>query len=294
MKPGHFFQLLALSALWGGTFPMMRIASPALGPSVLAMGRIVVATLTLALIMRLLGQRWPWRDWREMTLLALVVVAAPFFLFSQASVWLPAGYVALVNSTGVIYGTLVSAWFKEDTLTACKLVGCLCGAVGVGLIVQLGPIEPTPTVLLGTLAASLGAVCFGFSMPMMKRTSRRIDPLAIAGPLHLFAIPWIAPMGLSSLPQAQFSTSAVVVVLVLGVFTSSLAFWMQLRILRHVTPVASMMPMFFVPLFGVAWGHLVLGEALGAGIYLGGALVLLAGLLVTGINPWQFLRSQRP
>ena len=233
---------------------VVALASPITwirGASVLAMGRIVVATLTLALIMRLLGQRWPWRDWREMTVLALVVVAAPFFLFSQASVWLPAGYVALVNSTGVIYGTLVSAWFKEDTLTAGKLVGCLCGAVGVGLIVQLGPIEPTPTVLLGTLAASLGAVCFGFSMPMMKRTSRRIDPLAIAGPLHLFAIPWIAPLGLSSLPQAQFSTSAVVVVLVLG-------------------------------------------EALGAGIYLGGALVLLAGLLVTGINPWQFLRSQRP
>ena len=37
-------QLLLLSALWGGTFPMMRIASPQLGPSVLAMGRIVVAT----------------------------------------------------------------------------------------------------------------------------------------------------------------------------------------------------------------------------------------------------------
>jgi drug/metabolite transporter (DMT)-like permease len=149
-------------------------------------------------------------------------------------------------------------------------------------------------VLLGTLAASLGAVCFGFSMPMMKRTSRRIDPLAIAGPLHLFAIPWIVPLGLTNLPQAQFSTTAVLVVLVLGVFTSSLAFWMQLRILRHVTPVASMMPMFFVPLFGVAWGHLFLGEALGTGIYLGGALVLLAGLLVTGINPLRFLRPGRP
>lgn len=294
VKASHFLQLLLLSALWGGTFPMMRIASPQLGPSVLAMGRIVVATLTLALIMRLLGQRWPWSDWREMTLLALVVVAAPFFLFSQASVWLPAGYVALVNSTGVIYGTLISAWLKEDTLTASKMAGCLCGAVGVGLIVQLGPIEPTPTVLLGTLAASLGAVCFGFSIPMMKRTTRRIEPLAIAGPLHLFAIPWIAPIGLSQLPQAHFSTSAVVVVLVLGVFTSSLAFWLQLRILRHVTPVASMMPMFFVPLFGVGWGHLALGEALGTGIYLGGALVLLAGLLVTSINPWAYLRARRP
>jgi drug/metabolite transporter (DMT)-like permease len=55
-----------------------------------------------------------------------------------------------------------------------------------------------------------------------------------------------------------------------------------------------MMPMFFVPLFGVAWGHLFLGEALGTGIYLGGALVLLAGLLVTGINPLRFLRPGRP
>jgi drug/metabolite transporter (DMT)-like permease len=238
VKASHFLQLLLLSTLWGGTFPMMRIASPELGPGVLAMGRIVVATLTLALIMRLLGQRWPWRDWREMTLLALVVVAAPFFLFSQASVWLPAGYVALVNSTGVVYGALISAWFKEDTLTVGKIAGCIFGAVGVGLIVQLGPIQPTPTVLLGTLAASLGAVCFGFSMPMMKRTARRIDPLAIAGPLHLFAIPWIAPMGLSQLPQAQWSTSAVLVVLVLGVLTSSLAFWLQLRILRHVLRAA--------------------------------------------------------
>lgn len=294
VKASHFLQLLLLSALWGGTFPMMRIASPQLGPSVLAMGRIVVATLTLALIMRLLGQRWPWRDWREMTLLALVVVAAPFFLFSQASIWLPAGYVALVNSTGVVYGTLISAWFKEDTLTLGKIAGCVCGALGVALIVQLGPIEPTPTVLLGTLAASLGAVCFGFSIPMMKRTSRRIDPLAIAGPLHLFAIPWIAPVGLTQLPQAQWSTSAVLVVLVLGVFTSSLAFWLQLRILRHVKPVASMMPMFFVPLFGVCWGHLFLGEALGTGIYLGGALVMVAGVLVTGINPLRFLRPGRP
>ena len=50
MKASHFLQLLLLSALWGGTFPMMRIASPQLGPSVLAMGRIVVATATLALL----------------------------------------------------------------------------------------------------------------------------------------------------------------------------------------------------------------------------------------------------
>lgn len=294
MSAHHFLQLLALSALWGATFPMMRVASPQLGPSVLAMGRIFVATATLALIMRALGQGWPWRQWREMLLLSLVVVAAPFFLFSSASLWLPAGYVALLNSTGVVFGTLISAWLKEDTLSAGKILGCVLGAVGVGLVVQLGPIEPTPRVLLGTLAALGGALCFGLSAPLMKRTGRSMEPLTMAGAMHGFAILWILPAGLWQLPQAQPSVKAVLVVLSLGVFTSSLAFWLQLRILRHISPVASMTPMFFVPLFGVAWGHLVLDEPLGAGIYLGGALVLLAAALVTGFRPLRFLRSLRP
>jgi drug/metabolite transporter (DMT)-like permease len=289
VKPSHFLQLLALSAWWGATFPMMRVAGPLLGPGVLAMGRTIVATLTLALIMHAMRQRWPWRDWRELTVLALVVVAGPFFLSSWASVRLPSGYVALVNSTGVVFGMLISAWFKEDTLTPGKILGCFCGALGVGLIVQLGPIEPTRDVILGTVAATLGALCFGLSMPMMKRTSRRLEPLAIAAAVHAFGLFWIVPVGVWELPQARFTTTALLIVAALGVFTSSLAFWVQLRILRHVTPVASMTPMFFVPMFGVAWGHLLLGEQLGAGIYLGGALVLIAAALVTEFNPLRFL-----
>ena len=55
--------------------------------------------------------------------------------------------------------------------------------------------------------------------------------------------------------------------------------------MRHVTPLAAMSPMLFIPLVGVALGHLLLGEPLGAGIYTGGALVLLAAMLVSGYNP---------
>ena len=292
MTPGHFLQLLALSALWGATFPMMRVAAPLLGPSVFALGRIAVATLTLALIMRAIGQRWPWHHWKELALLSVVTVTAPFFLFSTASLALPAGYVALLNSTGVVFGTLISAWLKEDQLTAGKLLGCVCGATGVALIVQLGPIQPTPAVMLGTVAAVLGAVCFGWSASLMKRASRRVEPLAIAWAVHAFGLVWILPPALWTLPEARFTPTAVLIVAVLGVFTSSLAFWIQLRILRHISPVASMTPMFFVPMFGVGWGHLFLDEQLGTGIYLGGALVLLASILVTGVNPLRFLTGR--
>ena len=61
--------------------------------------------------------------------------------------------------------------------------------------------------------------------------------------------------------------------------------------MRHVSPVAATSPAFLIPVFGVTWGHLFLGESLSPGIFAGGALVLLATALVTGFNP---LRSRLP
>ena len=39
---------------------LLRIAAPVLGPNVLAAGRIALATVTLAIIMLVMKQRWPW------------------------------------------------------------------------------------------------------------------------------------------------------------------------------------------------------------------------------------------
>ena len=285
MNRKYFVQLIALSALWGASFPMLRIASPLLGPGMLACLRIGIGTITLALIMRWAGQRWPWSHWRELLLLGLLAVAGPFLLFSWAATKLPSGYVALLNTTAVVFGTLSSAWMKEDTLTLRKLFGGMVGLCGVGLVVRLGPVAPTTDVLLGTGAAILASFCFGLSTPLMKRATRHMEPLAIAGPVHACAFVFLLPAGIVYWPQAQFTPLAMAIVLVLGVVTSGLAFWAHLRIMRHMTPVAAMSPMFFIPIFGVAWGHLILGEALGSGIYLGGALVLLGAALVTGFNP---------
>ena len=65
-------------------------------------------------------------------------------LYAWAGLHLPAGYSALLNTTAVLFGTLASAWFKEDTLSLRKLLGCACGFLGVGLIVRLIRAVPMP------------------------------------------------------------------------------------------------------------------------------------------------------
>jgi drug/metabolite transporter (DMT)-like permease len=285
VKTRHFVQLLLLSALWGASFLFLRVVSPLFGPLVLAGARLTLAAVTLALVMRALRHGWPWGHARELVVLGLLSVAVPFLLYAWAALHLPAGYSALLNSTAVLFGTLASAWFKEDTLTGRKLLGCLIGFAGVGLIVRLGPVRPDAHTLAAALACVVAAACYGVSTPLMKRATTRMQPLAVAAGIHLASALLVLPGALWTLPAARLTPMAVAMVAVLGVVTSGLAYWAHLRLMQHISPVAAISPAFLIPVFGVAWGHVFLGETVSPGIFVGGALVLLATALVTGFNP---------
>lgn len=287
MKTRHLLQLIALSALWGASFLFIRIASPLLGPTVIAGLRIVLATLTLMALMGALRHRWAWQHWRELTGLGLLSVALPGLLFAWAALRLPAGYSALLNSSSVLFGALAAAWLGEDSLNLRKLVGCAIGLFGVGLIVHLGPVPVDAATLLAAGACVAGAACYGLATPLLKRATTRMQPLAIAAGLHLGALPFLLPGAAWGWPQAVFTGPAVLALLAMGIGTSGLVYWMHLRLLRHISPVAAMSPAFMIPVFGVAWGHLFLGEALSPSLVLGGACVLLATALVTGFSPWR-------
>jgi drug/metabolite transporter (DMT)-like permease len=287
MKTKYFAQLVALSALWGASFLFIRIASPVFGPNVLAVLRVGLATATLAILMRALRQPWAWQHWRTLAVIGALSVAVPFLLFAWAGLHLPAGYSALLNSTAVIFGMFASARMGEDTITTRKVVGCISGFAGVAFIVSLGPVQMSAQVVLAVLACVLASACYGFSSPITKQAVGHMQPLQISAGIHALSLLMLLPGAAYSLPQAQFTPSALMAVVAMGVVTSGLAYWAHLRILRHVTPVAAMSPIFMIPVFGVLWGHLFLGEELGGGMLIGGALVLLASALITGFNPLQ-------
>lgn len=287
MKTKYFAQLVVLSALWGASFLFIRIASPVFGPNVLALLRVSLATATLAVLMRAMRQPWAWQHWRTLAVIGALSVAVPFLLFAWAGLQLPAGYSALLNSTAVIFGMFASARMGEDTITTRKVLGCVCGFAGVAFIVSLGPVQLSLRVMLAVLACVLASACYGFSTPITKRAVGYMQPLQIAAGIHVLSLLMLLPGAAYSLPQARFTPAALLAAAVMGIVTSGLAYWAHLRIMRHVTPVAAMSPIFMIPVFGVLWGHLFLGEELGSGLLIGGALVLVASALITGFNPLQ-------
>jgi drug/metabolite transporter (DMT)-like permease len=262
----------------------IRIASPQLGPLVLAGLRIGLATLTLALIMRILKHRWPWRHAKELLWISLAAIAVPFLLFAWAGLHLPSSYSALINTSYVMFGCLFAAWMKVDTLTWRKVAGCLMGLAGIGMIVRLGPIDLSPTVLLACLAALLASICYGIAVPLTKRSLSRIEPLPVAAMTHAWSMVLIAPLAFYDAPRAQWSTQALIATAVMGIVTSGMAFWLHLRVMRHISSTAAMTPAFMIPIFGVLWGHLFLGEPLSSGMLAGAVLALVAIALISDLK----------
>lgn len=281
MSLAAFAQLVALSALWGASFLFIRIASPQLGPAVLAGLRIGLATLTLALIMRTLKHRWPWTHWRELLWISLSAIAVPFMLFAWAGLHVPSSYSALINTSYVMFGCLFAAWMKVDTLSVRKVAGCWVGMLGIGMIVRLGPIDLSPTALLACLAALIASVCYGIAVPLTKRALAHIEPLPIAAMTHAWSLVLLAPWAVYDAPKAQWSTQALLATAVMGIVTSGMAFWLHLRVMRHISSTAAMTPAFMIPMFGVLWGHLFLGEPLSGGMLAGALLALVAIALIS-------------
>jgi drug/metabolite transporter (DMT)-like permease len=288
MRTRHFLQLILLSALWGGSFPLIRIASPALGPLGLAGIRCVLAAGVLALLMRLLRQRWPESaTWWRLTVLSLLTVVAPFVLFNWAGLVLPAGYSAVLNATAPLFGILGAAAFGEERLTARRLAGCVLGFAGVALLVQLGPVAVDTKVVLAALACTAAAASYGLGAILMKRATLAHRPLPASAAVHVAAALVLLLPTAATANAMQPTPGALIAVAILGTVTSGFMYWVSMRLMREIPASAATSSAFMIPLFGVTWGGLFLGEPVTAGMLPGCVLVLAATALVTGFNPFK-------
>jgi drug/metabolite transporter (DMT)-like permease len=289
MHTRHFLQLIFLSALWGGSFPLIRIASPAFGPLGLAGIRCALAAVVLALLMRVLRQRWPEtaRTWWRLTLLGLLTVVSPFVLFNWAGLVLPAGYSAVLNATAPLFGILGAAAIGEERLTTRRLAGCALGFAGVALLVRLGPVAVDARVVLAALACTAAAASYGLGAILMKRATLAHRPLPASAAVHVAATLVLVLPTAATATQMQPTTGAVLAVAVLGTVTSGFMYWVSMRLMREIPASAATSSAFMIPLFGVTWGGLFLGEPVTAGMLPGCLLVLAATALVTGFNPFR-------
>ena len=290
MNTANMLRLLALAAIWGGSFLFMRIAAPVLGPAVLIEYRLGFAALFLALVAWVLqrrGRAAPLdvrQHWRHYLMLGLFNSALPFLLFAFAARTLSASVLSVLNATAPMWGALVGAVWARQSVSGRTALGLLLGTGGVALLVGFDHAAQRPGAALAVAAALVAAFSYSIASQYAK-SAKAVAPFANAhGSMWAAAILVLPLAALFSAPSEP-TPGIMAAVLALGIVCSGIAYIIYFKLIEEVGTTSALTVTFLNPLFGILWGALFLHEAIGWHTVLGSAIVLLGTALVTGFVP---------
>jgi drug/metabolite transporter (DMT)-like permease len=214
-------------------------------------------------------------------------------LFGYAALTLPASLMAILNATAPFWSTLIGVVWLRHRLTPKVALGLCLGIAGVALLVGLDRAMLQPGAAWAAAAALGAAFCYGIASLYAKQ-GHAVEPLANAHGSMWAATLWLLPAALFFPPAAVPGGDILLAVVVLGVVCSGVAYLLYFRLIAEIGAAPALTVTFLIPLFGVLWGWLFLGEAVGWHTLAGASIVILGTAPVTGFSPRLLLMRPMP
>jgi len=268
-------RLVSLAAIWGASFLFIRIAAPAIGPVATADLRMLIAGAALVIYYAVTGFDAQWRlRWRQYLAIGALNSAAPFLLYAYAALELSVGLLAVLNATSPMWAALLGAVALREPLTTKRLAGLVVGMAGVAIV--SGPEASTRWL---SIAAALGAaLCYALTGIALKRWGQGGTARGMAVGTRLAGGVLLLPL-LAIAPPANITLGVAAAMLALGVVCGALAYVLYFRLIADIGATGALTVTYLIPLFGVLWGALALGEPLTPARVVG-ALVVTVGTVV--------------
>ena len=269
-QPIDYLLLLLLSAIWGSSFLFIKLAVATIPPMTLVAARLGLAALALLLFLAATGRRLPrdWGIWRGFLLVGVLGNVVPFFLISWGEVTVDSSLAAILLAVMPL-ATLVlaHAFTPDERLTPMKGLGVTVGFGGIVVLVGPDALAGLGREVVSQFAIAGAACCYAVTTifvrrsrlielpPAVNATGVLVTATLVAMPLALISDrPWELPM-----PGA----GALLALVVLALLCTSAAFLILFRLLATTGATFVSLLNYLAPVFGVAWGALLLGEPLG-------------------------------
>ena len=284
MRARDVTDLLLLAALWGGSFLFMRVTAEPFGPVPMVGMRTGIAALVLVALLIWRGRgRELGAAPGPLLVMGLLNSAIPFVLFGFAALSLKAGYSAILNATAPFWGALVAFLWLGERLTLLRVLGLFVGFAGVVVLVW-GRINFDAGGAGPAIIAALGAtLLYGISANYAKRRLGGIGALTSATGTQLGAAIAVAPLTVAYWPAVTPGALAWLSVIAMAVFCTALAYLLYFRLIANVGATRAITVTFLIPVFGMFWGWLFLGEGVTVNMIAGTVVILLGTALTTGL-----------
>jgi drug/metabolite transporter (DMT)-like permease len=275
MKFRDLVELLVLAALWGGSFLFMRILAPVIGPWATADLRMVFGGLFLVGTFGILRKSAGWKEhWRVYLLIGVVNSALPFACYSLAALVLPASVEVIVNALSPAFGAVAGALFLGERLTFRKGLGLAAGVAGVLVVAGGLDLGSSPWAWAALGVCLLAPACYAAGGILVKSKATAIPASALALGSQTAAGLLFLPSLALPMPAGAWSAGPLALAAVFGILCSGVAYLLYYGLMARLGPTKTLTVTFLMPVFGVLWGALFLGEPVTLTLALGGLLIL--------------------
>ena len=284
-----YAKLVAVPAIWGGTFIAGRVLALAVPAAVGALLRYLVAVVALLVASRWLEGGLPRLTRRQLLgtlLLGFTGILAYNLFFLGALARLPASRTSLIIALNPVVTIATASLLLGERMSVRRWIGVAVALLGVWIVVSRGDVlgSVTGAVGIGELLM-FGGVCSWAAYTLIgRRVLEGLTPLAATTYASLWGTAMllvVAAPALRQLQPADFTAPVVSSVLYLGVLGTSVAFVWYYQAVQRLGAARTVIFNNLVPVFGASFGVLLLGEPLLPSMLVGGAIAVAGVMLVS-------------
>lgn len=275
--------ILGITLIWGYAWVLMKASLQFMGPFAFTSFRFAIGSATLLVIVWLLKQGFPPKKYmKHLMIVGLLQTTAVFLLVMYGLMFVGAGKSSVILYSMPIWSSLLAVKFLEEKLRINQIFGLLIGLIGLFTILGWDIWSgQTLEVIIGELLIVIAAIVWAISniyfrlhvneLPKVQSTAFQMT----FGTIGIFIATLLTEWG----EPVQLNLVSIYYIVFAGVFASALCFTGWFFVLSMINMATATIATMLVPVFGLIFSALLLGEEITLGIIVGSSFIIF-GIII--------------
>jgi drug/metabolite transporter (DMT)-like permease len=277
-----WFVLLLLGAIWGASYMFIKVGGAEIPPFTFVEGRALMAALALIVVLRLRGGALPRtrREWLPLIAMGIFNGVIPYTLITWGELHISSALAAILTAAMPLFTILLAHyWTHDERLTISKAIGIVVGFVGVGVLFLPHLREGIQIQFWGEFAVVVSAASYAIATLVARKFLGGVSHVvASTGQLASTAV-MMLPLSLAfdNPFVLRPSLAAIGSLTILALLGTAFAYILYYWLIEHTGVTRTSLVTYLIPITGILWGALLLGEAITWEAIVG-LLLIIAGV----------------
>ena len=278
----------AVSAIWGASYLLIKIALDGIEPMMIVFARVLLAALLLYAVILVRGgaDRAALAQIREQPVRALVqgtlAVAIPFSLISLGETQISSGLTGVLISPGPLFIAMLAPLIDPtEKVDRRGWAGVVVGFAGVIMLIGVDTVHSLGE-FMGALAMVGAALSYGLAAMYVRLRYRGVPPLVVSFSACATAAALTLPAALATLGANSPDAGEIAAVASLGIIGTAVAFVLYFGLIQEAGAGKAALCGYLIPPLALAYGAVLLDEEITVAAIAGLVLILVGVALASG------------